>query len=196
MITLPEIPQTEKFLLDLIQPDLYTGPWVAGGAVLRWLDQKPLDNHDLDVFCRTQDQYQQVIEKLVCIKWDSDHNIECLKQHDSVNATTWKVKHRDISRTVQIIKRPYLMLSELFSVFDIGVCRMATDGVRVIAASGALEDFQNRHISISLPAHKHCIQRIVKYMCYGYTPSWDVIQNIIDSDEYSDTGTHDEYIRI
>jgi hypothetical protein len=199
MIKLPEIPQNEKFLLDMIQPDLYTGPWIAGGAVLRWLDQKPLDNHDLDVFCRTSEQYLNISEKLstlFAMHIITDSSISCIRQHDSANAVTWKITKDNTSRNVQVIKRPRLMLSELFGAFDIRVCRMATDGVGVIAAPGAWEDFQNRQITVNLPAHTHCIQRIVKYMCYGYNPSWDVLQHIIDSDDYSDTGTNDEYIKI
>lgn len=204
MLKLPEISDRERVLLELIQPDLYTGPWIAGGAVLRWLNQEALGNHDLDVFCRTHQQFQNLVdvfESATCeirfvprISKSRVSGVE--RQYSSVHAITWKIGIDGVYHTVQLIKTPRLSTSELFGAFDIRVCRMATDGVMFIAAPGALEDFHNRRLTVTLPSHKYCMQRIAKYMCYGYDPDWSVIQQILDSEEYSEVGNSDDYLAI
>jgi hypothetical protein len=219
-----KLPSDEKYILDLIQPNLETGPWIAGGAVLRWLENKPLGHHDVDVFCKDHQQFLKIVERLEnesenrskSLNTNKKHELfdavlglensnisvsVCHKSYDTKNAETWNItslcQDANLPFTkCQLIKKTYPSLREIFNNFDIRVCRMATDGHAVMAAPDSWQDFQNKKLNISLPARPHCIQRIVKYMCYGYEPDWDIINQIIESNEYPEISVPDEYISV
>jgi hypothetical protein len=196
------IPDSEKFLVDLVSPNLDSGPWIAGGAVLRWLENKPLKNHDLDVFCKDHNQLQEIVTRLRNFGNQSRPNIwvdpkkkwSYLK-YNSSQAETWKIidqlDHTEYS--VQVIKSPRANFTELLDQFDIRVCKMVTDGKTVIAADGADLDFQNKQLTLCEPLRTHCIQRLVKYMCYGYSPDWDQVQHIIESPQFPQVSQANDY---
>jgi hypothetical protein len=190
------ISDSEKQLVDLIQPSIEHGPWIAGGAVLRWLENRPLKNHDLDVFCKTAEQYQEVLNRLKA----AQNVLWCRLKYSSPNAETWDgtVSH-GVDRTkyaIQIIKAPRLSIEALFEQFDIRACKMVTDGTTVIAAEGARLDFENKNITLCEPLRPYCIQRLVKYMSYGYDPDWDVVQYIVNSAQFPEESVADAYIDI
>ena len=44
--------------------NLTQGPWIAGGAALSWYQNKPIGKSDIDVFCRTEKQYDTLYKLL------------------------------------------------------------------------------------------------------------------------------------
>ena len=62
----PTVHYEDQLLVNIISPDLKDGPWIAGGACLRWFQNQPVGEHsDIDVFCKNEKQAQKLIKKLI-----------------------------------------------------------------------------------------------------------------------------------
>jgi hypothetical protein len=186
------IPQTDSIIYDLIQPDLEHGPWIAGGSVLRWFQNLPITGHDIDVFCASTVQYENLLTNITHIS-QSNRNptsrlvLNTLFQSD--NAVTFKLivltplnedkdtsffnfDNTGIEYKIQIIKK-YMPrnLDELMSKFDISVCRMATDCKKFHVTPEALRDLKDKKLVFPQGLKPDSLKRLIKYYSYGFKPS-------------------------
>ena len=62
--------------VNLILPNLKEGPWIAGGAALRWYQDQSVGDSDIDVFCSSEEQALRIIDYIksygrFTVKFDS-----------------------------------------------------------------------------------------------------------------------------
>ena len=183
------IPKADQDLVKLIKPDLDIGPWIAGGAALRWYEGKSLDTHDVDVFCSSPEQYKETLDTIF-------NNCQAIWQNaymtysilaETVNAITLNIekhsepknsfglKNFDSSWKVQVIKK-YMPanLDELMEKFDISVCRVATDFKKFRIRPEAARDIKAKRLNFPNGLLPDSLKRILKYNAYGYTPDPDI----------------------
>ena len=151
----------------IIWPDFERGPWIAGGAALRWYQGQPVGENDIDVFCANAKQAADVIEQIksygrYSTKFTSD------------NATTLSYyTSGDVHKqwTIQIITRRYFgSLQEVIDNFDISVCQIGTGGQEWLMGKNTARDIRERNLRMRLPLQPDAAKRLVKYWTYGYRP--------------------------
>ena len=64
VIEFPTVHRADNEPVNLIWPDIDHGPWIAGGAALRWYQGLPVGENDIDVFCADTKQAADVIENI------------------------------------------------------------------------------------------------------------------------------------
>jgi len=187
MISYPVIHKNDKDLVRVIYPRFDKGPWIAGGAVLQWYQDKPVGQSDIDVYFSSKKQMEKLKEKL-CGK-DSSGFFSIGSTHgpgyvklETKNAISIEYK----GTTVQlIIARYYDNYDDILNKFDITVCQLTTDGSEIIGGDNTFSDIKNKVLRFNFycPA---AVKRLLKYITYGYTPipgTFDEIANINNLDE-------------
>jgi len=160
--------------MTIIWPDLKNGPWVAGGACLRWYQGQAVGDNDIDVFCRDEAQAQAVIDS---IKSYGRYSVK----HESENATTlsYHSKGGDKYWTLQIIKRRYFKnLQEVIDNFDITVCQIGTGAQEWMLGSTTARDIRERNLRMNMPLTPEAAKRLIKYWTYGYRPVEGLLEAI------------------
>jgi hypothetical protein len=159
--------------VSIIDPNLKTGPWIAGGAALRWYQDMPVGESDIDVFCNNLQQANDLIKKVkgysgAFIKFESD------------NATTIRVSPPNSnSWTIQIIKKRFFNnLKEVIDNFDISVCQIGTCGSDWILGNETAKDIRERNLRMAFPLQPDAPKRLTKYWIYGYRPVPGLIAEI------------------
>lgn len=137
--------------------DLFDGPWIAGGAVRRWLDGSPLTTDtDIDVFSRTDAQFQ-VIQDNNSGPWD------CNKPG------SMRLEIRGLK--FDIVRQKFDSIGHLFRTFPFTVCQYATDGMYIVTTEQAVEDNENKILRLPDPFVGKLNQEFAaKYIRKGYKP--------------------------
>ena len=166
-VEFPCVHRDDSEPITLIWPDLERGPWIAGGAALRWWQGQPVGESDIDVFCANREQAEAVIERIKEYgRWT--------RKFDSDNATTLSYWSKDNDRktwTIQIIKRRYYKtLQEVIDSFDMTVCEIGTGGNNWLLNKMTARDIRERNLRLKMPLQPDAVKRVVKYWTYGYRP--------------------------
>jgi hypothetical protein len=174
----PTIPQDDWEPISIIQPNYKDGPWIAGGAPLRWWQGKLVGQSDIDIFCRDSIQAQEVIDRIKSYgRWST--------KFESDNATTlsyWPVNKFSQQWTLQIIKRKHFKsLEEVIQGFDLTVCEIGTCGKEWVLGEFTARDIQNKVINFKAPLQPDAVKRLVKYWVYGYRPLPGTLEAIQDN---------------
>ena len=163
----PTVPYADREAVAIIEPDLKQGPWIAGGAALRWYQGLTVGDNDIDVFCANARQAAEVIER---IKSYGRYEV----RHESDNATTLKYHRKDewhTNWTIQVITRRYFSsLEEIINNFDITVCQIGTTGTEWSMAPQTAQDIRGRNLRFNYPLCADAVKRLTKYWVYGYRP--------------------------
>ena len=70
--------------VSVIQPNVTNGPWIAGGACLRWYQNLPVADTDIDIFCSTPRQCQEVIDRIKSYgRYSVKHEKRCVRKSAS-----------------------------------------------------------------------------------------------------------------
>lgn len=171
-----------------IKPNLATGPWIAGGAPLRWFQGLAVSSNDIDVFCRNAKQAQEVIAR---VKSYGRYTVK----YQSENAVTLRYDNfdRDNNWTVQIItKRYFNSLQEVIDGFDLSVCQIGTCGNEWVMNEQTAKDIREKNLRFVKDLHPDAPKRLVKYWTYGYRPVPGTLEAIQNNPESKWTFTHDE----
>lgn len=166
IVEFPTVHKQDSEPFTIIWPDMQNGPWVAGGAALRWYQGQPVGENDIDIFCRSVAQAQRVIESIksygrYSIKYESD-NATTLSYHSPNGDRYW---------TLQVIKRRYFnSMQEVIDNFDISVCQIGTDGNTWMLNKNTAKDIRERNLRMNMPLHPDAAKRLAKYWTYGYRP--------------------------
>jgi len=168
--------KTDSEPLTIIWPDDKNGPWIAGGACLRWYQGQPVGESDIDVFCRDQIQAQHIIDEIksygrYTVKFQSD------------NAVTLEYYSKSVNRwTIQVITRRYFKsLQEVIDSFDITVCQVGTGGNSWLLNPQTARDIRERNLRFRLPLQPDAPKRLTKYWTYGYRPVEGTIESICEN---------------
>jgi hypothetical protein len=175
IVEFPTVHRDDSEPLTLIWPDIESGPWIAGGACLRWYQGQPVGDSDIDVFCANAKQAADVIEN---IKSYGRHSVK----FESENAVTLSYHGKDDwmkSWTIQIITRRYFgSLEEVISNFDISVCEVGTAGNQWQLGQFTGRDIRERNLRFKMPLQPDAMKRLTKYWAYGYRPVEGTIEAI------------------
>jgi hypothetical protein len=171
----PTVPHGDREAVAIIEPDLKQGPWIAGGAALRWYQGLTVGDNDIDVFCANARQAAEVIER---IKSYGRYEV----RHESDNATTLKYHRKDewhTNWTIQVITRRYFSsLEEIINNFDITVCQIGTTGTEWSMAPQTAQDIRGRNLRFNYPLCADAVKRLTKYWVYGYRPVPGTLESI------------------
>lgn len=152
--------------MTIIAPTLRDGPWIAGGACLRWFQNQPVGESDIDIFCASEAQANSIIDEIksygrYTTKYESDNAIT-LTYHSIEHSKEW---------TLQVIKRRYFRsLKEVIDNFDISVCQIGTGGNEWLLGKDTARDIRERNLRMNMPLHPDAAKRLAKYWTYGYRP--------------------------
>jgi len=174
-VDIPTGPGVEQLnsLLEILPPiSIKWGPWIAGGAVRRILQQRVIDEEgDVDLFFSDAGEFLKFDRAL------SSYELV----HSSGKAKTYMVN----GLKVQIIKRRfYDDLKTLFADFDFSVCQVATDGKKIAYADEALQDIKDnrlRFANVGRISPLTVVGRMVKYVGHGFTPDPGLFRIIVES---------------
>ena len=174
------VPKDDWEAVTVIEPNIDTGPWIAGGAPLRWWQGQPVGESDIDIFCRNAKQVNDVIQRI------KSHG-RYTQRHDSENATTityWRKDEYNTQWTLQVIKRRHFNnIKEVIDNFDLTVCEIGTCGNEWVLGEHTAYDIHNRVLRFNKPLQPDALKRLTKYWIYGYTPVQGTIESIQENPE-------------
>jgi len=174
----PTIPSYDKEVVSIIDPDLKQGPWIAGGAPLRWYQNQTVGENDIDVFCANAKQAADVIERIksynrFSIKFESENAVTIGYHKKGEYSTTW---------TIQVITRRYFSsIQEVIDNFDISVCQIGTCGNEWVLGDQTAKDIREKNLRMLAPLHADAPKRLTKYWIYGYRPVPGLLDAIINN---------------
>ncbi len=175
VIEYPTIHSADREPVSIIAPDFDKGPWIAGGAPLRWFQGLPVGENDIDVCCANAIQAGEVVERVKA--YGRDH-----VKFQSENAITLSYHNKeDYSRnwTIQIITRRYFSsLQEVIDNFDITVCQIGTDGNGWTLGQSTARDIREKNLRMHQPLQPDALKRMVKYWTYGYRPVDGLVESV------------------
>jgi hypothetical protein len=189
IIDYPTIPANDREAVSLIGPCLTTGPWIAGGAPLRWYQNQTVGENDIDVFCANARQAAEVIERIKSynrfnVKFESDNAVTIGYSKKGDYSTTW---------TIQVITRRYFSsIQEVIDNFDISVCQIATCGNEWVLGNQTAKDIREKNLRMMMPLHPDAPKRLTKYWIYGYRPVPGLLESIIKNPDTRWTYSNDE----
>ncbi len=132
------------------------GPWLAGGAVRRFLQGKELDS-DFDFFFKTEEQRKSFEANF--------------KATDVVSKNDFNTTYLVDGLKVQAIHIKYFNdVSNLLNSFDFSLCKFVFDGSRIHAGQWALWDVaNNKLVPENITYATSSLRRVLKYTSQGYT---------------------------
>lgn len=166
VIEFPCIHREDQEPVNLILPHPKEGPWIAGGAALRWYQNQSVGENDIDVFCASAEQAQSVIDHIKSYGRYST-------KFESENATTLSYYSKGSKKnwTLQIIKRRYFTsLKDVIDNFDITVCQIGTAGNEWVMGDYTARDIREHNLRMQVPLQPDAAKRLSKYWTYGYRP--------------------------
>jgi hypothetical protein len=171
----PTVHNDDSEPVTLIWPDIKHGPWIAGGACLRWYQGMSVGENDIDVFCANAKQAADVIEN---IKSYGRYTVK-FESENAVTLEYWPKGSYSKRWTIQIITRRYFAsLEEVINNFDITVCEVGTAGNEWQLGPFTARDIRERNLNFKLPLQPDALKRLVKYWTYGYRPVPGTIEAI------------------
>lgn len=194
----PTVHKEDQLPVNIIKPDLKSGPWIAGGACLRWFQNKPVGQHsDIDVFCKNEKQANDLIEYInneIGLTNFIGYTI-CVFKSD--NAHTFNVHSDGRDWKIQVITCKYFNnIQDVIDSFDITVSQIATTGNEWILGEQTAKDINERNLRFRR-INKHTPKRLIKYWTYGFNPVPGTIEaiqqhpicswNFLGSEEYDNT---------
>ena len=190
------IPRVDRRVLNLVNPNIENGPWIAGGSVIRWMQGLSMNSFsDVDVFFHDQQQFHrldQQLQQLIFREYPNekytwfDNKIIPLVQHED-NPACQQLFRSDNAITyswygyrIQLINRSYYdNVDELLSAFDIIACKIATDGRHWVTNHvDTIDHIQYRVLDMAEPLQPGAIKRFFKYWIYGFQPVPDLITRL------------------
>lgn len=175
VVEFPTVHKDDSEPVTIIWPDMQKGPWIAGGACLRWWQGLPVGESDIDVFCASREQADELITR---VKSFGRHSVK----FESDNATTllyWNKENYSQQWTIQIIKRRYYKsLQEIIDSFDMTVCEIGTGGNEWLLNKATARDIRERNLRMKQPLQPDALKRLVKYWTYGYRPVEGLVEAV------------------
>lgn len=148
---------------------------VAGGAALLWYQNLAVLKHDIDLWFKSKNDIEGMKFHLL----NSEHFSGARVIFNTNNATTIECQCRGVDYRIQLISRTYDTVEQLLETFDITVTKVATDGNNWFIGQHFAEDLRHRRLRI--PQYNSAVvRRLFKYATYGYTPSNELLDQIIN----------------
>ena len=170
------VPKADREPVSLIDPNIEKGPWIAGGAPLRWFQDQLVGESDIDVFSANAKQAQDIINR---IKTTGRYHTK-FESENAVTLDYWSQDTKNDKRwTIQIITRRYFAnMQEVLDNFDITVCQVGTCGNEYELGAFTARDIREKNLRFNLPLQPDAVKRLTKYWTYGYRPVKGTIEAI------------------
>lgn len=165
------------------------GPWIAGGACLRWWQDTAVSENDIDIFCASAKQAADVIERIKSTG-------RCMQTHKSENASTLTYVATEGQQTWKlqiIINKFYPSLLAVICNFDITVCQVGTDGQSWQLGVTTARDIRERRLDMELPLQPGAAKRLIKYWIYGYRPVPGLLESVQENPDGTWEFSGDDY---
>lgn len=178
VIEFPTVHKNDSEPVNLIWPNIQKGPWIAGGAALRWFQGLPVGENDIDVFCANAKQAADVVEN---IKSYGRYTVK-FESENAVTLEYWNKDQYNLRWTIQVITRRYFgSLQSVIDNFDITVCEVGTAGNEWLLGPRTAQDIRERNLRFKMPLQPDALKRLIKYWAYGYRPVEGTIEAIQDN---------------
>jgi len=196
VVRMNTVHKDDQEIVDILQLNIHNGPWIAGGAVLNWYNDTPVQS-DIDIFCANEKQAKALLKRIKL----SVSNYKCTVVYDTDNAITLDViKYKPEESTaftmvsltpvvlkqwkLQIIKHKYYnSMQDIVDAFDISVCQVATAGNEWVLGDTTARDIRERNLRMIGDIRPSAVKRLLKYMAYGYRPVGGLIERF-DNEKY------------
>jgi hypothetical protein len=189
---LKTVHELDRPVVTFISPNMKTGPWIAGGAVLNWYKNQSIEDSDIDVFFKDQKQFDVCFGELMS-------KGKANMVYNSDNAITLHVHSDNGSlKRVQLIRKEWFSTAkEIIDKFDITVCQLVTDGHSLELGEKTAQHIKD-HVLEFTKEHPHSdiVKRLIKYVTYGYVPKSETVKNIIENHHnfnWKFNGTESDY---
>ncbi len=187
---------------------------------MSWYQHKPADS-DIDLFFYSEKDFDKMNELFASAyeieitavdtalfglpamakatpkykKTNSD--IVVTEKHASENAITYSVTISGSPHPVwkvQLIKRRfYNTIDDVINDFDITVCQIATDSYnKIVTGQHFAEDVAAKRLRFTNMTPSSA-KRLIKYWTYGFTPTDEDVQSVIDCPDLDLTRREDDY---
>lgn len=198
LFSYPTVHKEDQLPVNIIKPDLKSGPWIAGGACLRWFQNKSVGKHsDIDVFCKNEKQAIRLMEYIKDGIGLSNFNGNSSYTFKSDNAHTFTIHAENREWKIQVITCKYFdNIQDVIDNFDLTVCQIATTGNEWVLGEQTAKDINERNLRFR-HITKQTPKRLIKYWTYGFTPVPGMIEtiqqhencswNFVGSEEYDNT---------
>ena len=177
------IPAVDKQIVDLINPNFETGPWICGGACMNWIQGQEIPDHrDIDVYFKNATQWQLFVDQMKKVGYDTLNNFSYTHVTDTKNSLTFWLESGNRKWTIQAIKLYYSdSIEEVFSKFDITACKISTDGQKYkVGSLDTVNHIFNKILDIP-ELKNNSVARVVKYLSKGYTLTEETYEKLITS---------------
>ena len=180
-IDAPDDCQFYKILKALPEPTK-DGPWIAGGALRRTLQQRPLES-DVDYFFKDIAQKDAFNSAML----DKGGWIISEKEH----AITYGIKAENETVIVQgIVMAYYTDLDSCLDSFDFTITQFGYDGVDLVCGEFSLWDLARKRLALHrLTYGVSTVRRLIKYTRQDFTACGGVLASILE-----ETVNHPEVI--
>lgn len=163
------------------------GPWIAGGAVRRFLLEQDPWCADIDYFCQDLQQFH-----LLCSRLESmgAHLSESTEHHQ-----TYRVEAGPTTPTltIQVVRSRFCpTLHAHLDQFDFTICQTGWNGEHFILSMSGILDMSTKTVNCTGVFHApaHSWTRLLKYYTQGFTPSQTCIATLLtEAQKVHDTST-------
>lgn len=189
---------TGNAIASHLKLDIDNGPWLAGGSVRKCFLNQPIGFSDWDIFFRNEKQFEEC--KILM------HNIKnCYPIYESKNAITFQIhdhthaieKYNCPTKVQLICRNYYETYQDLLDDFDFTICQFVTDGTTIKLGESTYLDIVDNVIKLTsseMINRAGFMTRMIKYISYGYKPSNELLNIILEQQSNIDfTSKVDEY---
>lgn len=178
----PTVHPDDYYPVSVIEPNMDNGPWIAGGAVMRWFQNDTVELSDIDVFCASEAQFEMLRHRM-----QVDYKDICNLRFTTDNALTYDVFAYDggvqKSWTIQLIKKHYFDSADaVLDKFDITACQFITDGFSTQHGPTAVQDLNQKKLRFR-QVKPDSLKRYIKYMAYGFRPDPGLFDQIVNQSD-------------
>lgn len=173
-------------ILTSIQDDLLQGIgcYIAGGSALKLYLKQPLDGSDIDIWFKTQDDYERAVKLMV------NHTLVTTTPNSAtyiINKDATKYDFKE-SIQVQFIQRAFYPseAEAVFADFDFTICQVIFNNGRLLLSTEAFRDIRDKILRKN-PNYEDEITpfRFLKYMHRGYVPTIKLFNEVFIKDRES-----------
>ena len=160
-----------EHVIEILPKCSVDGPWIAGGSLHRTYRDISLNDSDVDVFFKDNEQLNKYLIDLngsaLSTKRYTIKSYMVSEWHH-----TFVITYMDADIKIQCVSFKYFeSIEKLFESFDINLCRIAYDGHSVIYEENALNNIRDNKLKFnegSIYYPSVTLKRMVKYIKLGY----------------------------
>lgn len=166
------LPLADRNVFNMLQLKKHNAI-VAGGAALSWYCGKPVGFRDIDIWVKSQSDFEKVESHF--------KTIFGMPNFDTKNALTFLFESENREYKIQMIKTKFYSDPKiLINSFDITVCSIATDGNSWFLGKDFSQDLKNKALRVRNYTPS-IMKRVVKYWQYGFQPTDELLDMIANN---------------